>query len=460
MGLILGSGTTKPQYPYDMWYGVQGDFTSKDYKLTRIGNMDLHRTLPIQNKLRRFVENTDGSVKYYLHQNDSRKTETGAQANLDTTDGNVMLEKPEYYAKFEIDGTKWALCISEYPLPGFVLMSRKTCSPWFATIDSKNNTAVSGSWLQWDGDEIKRDENGFYEPLASALQFRGGQGLIDTKYDRSYNSRLGMPRTSINKGSVRVTCRNGTHIGFARIYSEIAWLQRIEYASLNCQDTYIETLTEDGFHQGGLGMDSNLVHEDTHWLSWGGNIRAPIVPCGVTAILGNNTGRVAYPIKNWGGGDRIFQVVSYRGLETPFEYLWAFADDILAYYDGNICKLYGCSEPSKFISQPQDSPNIPDGYKLYTELPIYIEAGSGMTNVSMPLNFAFSYEGFTFPTKVGGEINQGMCDEFRVMDKHGWMSPFLGGQASHWFYAGFAAMNSAWTSTYSFSYCGFRLCRF
>ena len=144
MGLILGSGSTKPQYPYDMWYGVQGYFTSKDYLLTRIGNMDLHRTLPIQKKLRRFVENTDGSVKYYLHQNDSRKKDSGAAAKLDTTDGNVMLEKPEYYARFEVNGTQWALAISEYALPGFVRMTRKTLSPWGATIDIANNTAVSG----------------------------------------------------------------------------------------------------------------------------------------------------------------------------------------------------------------------------------------------------------------------------------------------------------------------------
>ena len=51
MGLLLGSGNTKPQYPYDMWYGIQGDFTSRDYKLTRVGNLDLHKTLPIQAKL-------------------------------------------------------------------------------------------------------------------------------------------------------------------------------------------------------------------------------------------------------------------------------------------------------------------------------------------------------------------------------------------------------------------------
>ena len=58
MGLLLGSGSTTPQYPYSMWYGVQGDFTSQDYQLTRVGNLDLHRSLPIQKKLRRFVENT------------------------------------------------------------------------------------------------------------------------------------------------------------------------------------------------------------------------------------------------------------------------------------------------------------------------------------------------------------------------------------------------------------------
>mgnify|MGYP001021137508 FL=1 len=92
MGLLFGSGSTKPTFPYDHWYGVQGDFLSSDYKLTRVGNLDLHRSLPIQNKIRRYVENLDGSVKYYLHQNDSRLRESGSNAIIDSTDGNVMLE--------------------------------------------------------------------------------------------------------------------------------------------------------------------------------------------------------------------------------------------------------------------------------------------------------------------------------------------------------------------------------
>ena len=154
MALILGSGTTKPQYPYDQWYGVQGDFSSTDKTLTRVGNLDLHRTLPVHQTMRRFVENTDGSVKYYLHQNDSRKKESGAAAILDSTDGNVMHEVGKHYFRFEVSGTKWVAAISLYPLPGFVEIPRRVMSPWGCTIDNINNKVVSGSWLTWSGDAV------------------------------------------------------------------------------------------------------------------------------------------------------------------------------------------------------------------------------------------------------------------------------------------------------------------
>ena len=266
MGLLLGSGSPKPQYPYDMWYGVQGDFTSRDYKLTRVGNLDLHQTLPIQKKLRRFVENTDGSVKYYLHQNDSRKKESGAAAIIDGTDGNVMLEIPEYYFRLEIDGTKWIRAWSEYPLPGFTKIERKVISPFYATIDTTTNTAVSACFLTWNNDEIARDTNGFIVLTANAANCRGGSGSGDSAKDGTYNSQLGMPRTSISKAGVRPTCKNGTHHGAYRAYNEIAWLQRCEYASLHCQDTYNETLTTDGYKQDGLGY--NAVNE-AQWIAWG-----------------------------------------------------------------------------------------------------------------------------------------------------------------------------------------------
>lgn len=455
MGLILGSGSTKPQYPYDMWYGVQGDFSSKDYLLTRIGNMDLHRTLPIQKKLRRFVENTDGSVKYYLHQNDSRKKDSGAAAKLDTTDGNVMLEKPEYYARFEVNGTQWALAISEYALPGFVLMTRKTLSPWGATIDIANKTAVSGCWLQWGEDgELLRDDNGILSLLPNAANFRGGSGASDANKDGTYNSQLGMPRTSITTVGARSTCKNGTHIGMGRAYMEIAWLQRIEYASFNSQDTYNETLTAEGFHQGGLG-DGPYVN-GIQWRTWGGRYK-PFIPCGVTAILGNNTGRVSYTIKGWTDGDNVVQVTSYRGLEAPFQYLSFFAEDIIVLYspdsaDGRTI-AYGCTDPAKFTSPPRDAKTVPDGYAAITDLP----RSSGYQ-----WNFGFSYGGFTFPTSVGGGANQGLCDYFWAdsVTATGWNGAQLSDHAARTTNAGFGSLHADVNCLWEDSSTAFRLCRF
>lgn len=449
MGLILGSGQTRPQYPYDMWYGIQGDFTSSDYNLTRIGNMGLHQTLPIQKKLRRFVENTDGSVKYYLHANDSRKKDGGAAAVIDGSDGNVMLEKPEYYFRLEIEGTKWARAYSEYPLPGFIKMERKTISPWYASYNAAGNGVVSGCWLTWDGDEIARDSNGLIIFANGAP--RGGNG---TDWDDTYRSLIGMPKTNVAKATVRAKCADGIHIGAYRAYNEIAWLQRLEYASLNCQATYNATLDGSGYHQGGLGNGPAVTSSD--WNSH--NSRNPFVPCGVTATLGNNTGRLSFLIKNWKGGgtDKTVQVTSYRGLETPFEYLNMFADDLLVWHKQNAdSTIYVCEDPTKFTSHSDNASTIPDGYGSVTQLP----RGDGYA-----LTYDHSEKGYSFPNQVGGSENTGTCDYFytSVDDEtpgYGWYGALLSGSAGNGAYAGFGFLFTNYRSSLANAHFGFRLCR-
>ncbi len=450
MGLLLGSGTTKPQYPYDLWYGVQGDFTSKDKKLTRVGNMDLHRTLPIQSKLKRFVENPDGSVKYYLHQNDSRKKDSGAAAVIDSTDGNVMLEKPEYYFRLEFEGTRWIRAYSEYPLPGFIKMKRRTCAPWYSTVS--NNVAISGCWLTWSGNEIARDSNGLIVYASGAP--RGGNG---TNWDGTYRSLIGMPKTSVSKANVRSYCKNGTHHGAGSVFNEIAWLQRVEYASLDCQEAYNATLTADGFHQGGLG--SGPAVDGGQWSTHNGY--NPFVPCGVTATLGNNTGRVNFTIKNWqgAGSDKVVQVTSYRGLETPFEYLWLLADDLLVYHSPNTAEnrstIYVCEDPAKFAA-PADSAaesQVPDGYVSITDLP----RTSGYI-----LQLAHSAKGYSFPESVGGGPNMGACDYLYHPGEtaSGWFCALLAAGANSGTNAGFGYLYTGNRSSDATAYIGFRLCRF
>lgn len=450
MGLLLGSGSTTPQYPYSMWYGVQGDFTSQDYQLTRVGNLDLHRSLPIQKKLRRFVENTDGSVKYYLHANDSRKKDGGTAATIDGSDGNVMLEKPAYYRRIEIWGTKWLYAISEYELPGFTLMSRKTCSPWLATYNAAGNAAISGCFLTWNGDAIARDSNDL--PIFVSGAPRGGAGTA--AWDGTYRSLIGMPKTSVAKAAVRGMCKNGTHHGFGRIYNEIAWLQRIEYASLYCQDTFTETLTADGFHQGGLG--SGCAVDSTQWNAH--NSYNPFVPCGVTATLGNNTGKVTYKVKNWqnSGTDKDIQVTSYRGLETPFEYLNHLADDILVWHKEDKSEIYVCEDPTKFTSHSDTATTVPNGYVAQTELPR--ASGYGLT-------LSLKEDGYSFIDQIGGAANKGVTDQFYSplavdFSAWGWYGALLGGNAADGASAGFGYLRTDRRSSHSNAALGFRLCRF
>ena len=457
MGLILASGQSRPTFPYDMWYGVQGDLSSNDNKLTRVGNLDLHRTLPIQNKLKRFVENADGSVKYYLGQNDSRKKDSGAAAILDSTDGNVMLEKSEYYIRIEIEGTKWLRAYSEYPLPGFFKKDRKTISPWFATYDQTLKIPVSGCWLTWDGNNVARDENGLPIFTDNAVRFRGGSNT--SSRDGTYRSEIGMARTNVSKNTVRGWCNtanNGIHIGAYRVYDEIAWLQRVEYASLHCQDTFTTTLTEDGFHQGGLGNGCTVNGSD--WNTHNGY--NPFVPCGVTAPLGNNTGKVSYVVKNWknSGSDLTVQVTSYRGLETPFEYLWMLADDLLVWHKSDKSEIYVCDDPTKFTSHSDSATTVPSGYEAISELP---------RNDGFGLTLSHSSKGYSFIDKVGGAANKGVCDEFFTcvdndasFSDWGWYGALLSARADYGAAAGFGSLSASGRSSCSFAYIGFRLCRF
>lgn len=452
MGLILGSGSTKPTYPYDQWYGVELDLGSTDHKLTRIGNSDLHKSLPVQNLLKRFIENEDGSVKTYLHQNDSRKTSGGATATIDSTAGNVMLEKPEYYLRVELDGTKYRYAISMLPLPGFIKMERKTVSPWYGSIDLTNNKAVSGCWLTWNGDVPARDSNGYVVLKSNAAQFRGGAGTSDSDKDGKYNSQLGMPRTSVSKATVRNVCKNGTHIGAYRVMNEIAWLFRIEYATRNCQLDYNSTLDGNGYHQGGLGSGCTVA--DAEWKTWGAY--KPFVPCGVTAPLGNNTGKVNFVVKGWTGGDKTISVTSYRGLEVPFEYLYCLADDLLCHHspdteDGK-SQMYLCEDPTKFTSHSDSATTVPDGYKLMADLP---------RSSDYILQCEITEKGYTFPTSVGGSATTGWCDRYYMpgTDASGWYGVLLFGNANLGAAAGFGCTPTHIRSSDSNAYIGFRLCR-
>jgi hypothetical protein len=56
----------------------------------------------IHEGMRRCILNDSGKVVYYLDENDSTKKADGTSANIDGTDGQVMVEIPKFYTRREV----------------------------------------------------------------------------------------------------------------------------------------------------------------------------------------------------------------------------------------------------------------------------------------------------------------------------------------------------------------------
>ena len=106
------TGTTKAVF--SVAYGVEWNSATDTYLRTGAASGVANSTSyagAIQTQMRRCVLNADGTVKYYLHPTDSTKKADGTAAIIDGTDGNVMVEIPKFWYKYEhVSGVhKWSI---------------------------------------------------------------------------------------------------------------------------------------------------------------------------------------------------------------------------------------------------------------------------------------------------------------------------------------------------------------
>ena len=338
VNLLLGAG-------FGLWYGVEWDVTESDSAVTRIGNMDLHRSLPIQSGMYRCILNDDGEEMYKLGADDSTKKEDGVtSAVLDGTDGMVMVRIPTFYAKFVRDGNKRRVLISENNLPGFMRMGGCYISAYEATIDR----TTSGT-----------------PKLASVVNetanFRGGNN--NAEWDGSYRSLLGMPATATSLTNFRNYARNRKdgdtqwNCMDYTAYKAIYWLYVVEYADRNCQLDFNENLTSDGFRQGGLGAGVTNIN-GTKWNTFNGYY--PFIKCGYTNSLGNKTGVVSFTMPDEYDAETPLTtyVPSYRGVENPFGHIWKWTDGlhikIQSEEAGGRSILYTADDPASYQDSNYD----------------------------------------------------------------------------------------------------------
>lgn len=311
-------------------YGIEWDLNVSSSACTRLGRVELHRLLPIQSRIRRCILNDAGQVVYYLHPNDSTLTETGSAADLSGAAGQVMVETPAHYRKFEAEGNKVRCLISEIELPGFHYVPRYYRSAYEATVERATNKLSS--------------------VVNNTAAYRGGNN--NAAWDAETRTQLGRAATAISLTNFRAYARNrgaNWNCDVYDVHKAWFWLYSVEYANFNSQLAYNASPTSAGYKQGGLG-DGVTTLVGANWNNW--NSYYPFLPCGYTNSLGNRTGLVAFAMPAEYGAALTVQVPSYRGLENPFGHLWKWMDGckvkIQAVAAGDKSEFYVCSNPAQF----------------------------------------------------------------------------------------------------------------
>lgn len=103
-------------------YGVNWNPATDTYERTGIAAgvaLSTSYAGVIQTKMKRCVLNADGTVKYYLSATDSTKKADGSAAIIDGTDGNVMVEIPKFWYKYENVGGVHKWLISDAAQTGY-----------------------------------------------------------------------------------------------------------------------------------------------------------------------------------------------------------------------------------------------------------------------------------------------------------------------------------------------------
>lgn len=119
-------------------------------------------------------------------------------------------------------------------------------------------------------------------------------GTNDTSYDQylgdnNFRTMLGKAASSISLSNIRTYTQKikGSQVLYYQIWNAIVWCYFIEYADFDVKKAFNSNLTNEGYHQGGLGEGLITIN---NWNEY--NSQTPNVPIDYTLSIGNNTGVV------------------------------------------------------------------------------------------------------------------------------------------------------------------------
>lgn len=438
-------------------YGVEWDVTVGDPHITRIGNMSLHKTLPIQSQLKGCIAQGD-KVIYWLDEDNWKykkggnpdKGETEQLARLDGYDGTVRVYCPSFYIKSKIIGNKRQVWLSTVKID-----NTWTYQPEIL-IDAYRSTVLN----------TVPEDMGYLStlPVNSAISVvntetycRGGgnradfdkyvTGADDTTID-IFRTDLGKPRTYISRAVMRTDSRNAGSemLSYDQYKNIFYWLYVVEYANFNCQEAYNAELTEDGYHQGGMGPSITNV-DSTKWNEY--NECYPITPCGYGNDLGNGTGLKTIVLPATANrAESTHYMARWRGFDNPFGDIWTNLDGIIIDADAdnhpnNMNYVYTCQDPEKYADNLNG-----DGYE---------KVGEEIHQDGYTKLFDLGDAAHIIPNVMGGNTTQYKCDYHWTGDKNATLRTLIvGGSALDGAYAGLGAFYSDGGVSASWATVGFR----
>lgn len=406
-------------------YGVEWDTASSSPDGVRVGNMQLHRELPIQSKMRRCLLDRDGGVKEYL---DNELSWGGSYL-----DYAVMTEIPEHWYKLYFNGTKFRMMLSEIPLPGYKHVDKFYISTYEARMYRTDNLLCSAA-----GASKLSDPN--------SINFRGGDNTAE--WDDTYCSLLGCPVTNLTRDQFRQAARkrgSGWEMYTYGAHKTLFWLFAVEYATLNSQKPFNAQKDANGFAQGGLGEGASQM---TDWINF--NNANPLIPCGYTNEFGNGSGEKAYVVTNASGGTHATLMANrYRGIENPFGHIWKYTDGAniqVTTGDAGLFILWTTDDPSNFSD---------------TSYTGYNKKGNICRTNGYAKKMLLGEDGDIVATEIGGSSSTYWCDYYYTYTSANRIQVLLiGGSADIGQNSGLAYINTHDGSSAAAKYFGSRLCFF
>lgn len=403
-------------------YGVEWDMASSSPDGKRVGNMQLHRELPVQSKMRRCILDTNGGIPAY-----DTEVLTGEYSNPSVF--SAMVEIPDHWYKIYIQGTKFRVMLSAMPLPGYNHIDKFYISTTEARI-SRSNLILFSS----------------YGVGSSDTNMRGGDNTAE--WDGTYRSLLGFPVTNLTRDQFRQAARkrgSGWEMYTYNAHKILFWLFAVEYATLDSQKPFNAQKDANGFAQGGLGPGPTQM---TDWTNF--NNANPLIPCGYTNEFGNGSGEKAYVVKNASGGTHATLMANrYRGIENPFGHIWKYTDGAniqVTTGDAGLSILWTTDDPSNFSD---------------TSYTGYDKKGNICRTNGYAKKMLLGEDGDIVATEIGGSSSTYWCDYYYTYTSANRMQVVLvGGNAGDGSRAGLARVGTNVAPSGADRNVGSRLCFF